>query len=113
MSLAIEHPEVRVAPFEDPPSLTALSEVRPGVRGRIAEIRIPANGSFGVAAEELERRLLEIGFTEGASIEVLHEGLIGRDPIVVLVDGTRIALRRREAQVILIAADSAPARNLT
>ena len=113
MSLAIEHPGVRVAPLEDPPSLLPLSEMRPGARGRIAEIRIPANGSFGVGAEELERRLLEIGFTEGASIEVLHEGLIGRDPIVALVDGTRIALRRREAQVILIASSGAPARNLT
>ncbi|MFZ1988273.1 MAG: FeoA family protein [Alphaproteobacteria bacterium] len=113
MSLAIEHPGVRAAPLEDPPSRIPLCEMRPGVRGRIAEIRIPANGSFGVAAEELERRLLEIGFTEGASIEVLHEGLFGRDPIVALVDGTRIALRRREAQVILIAMDGAPARNLT
>ena len=111
MSLAIEYPGVRAAPFEEPTSLIPLREMRPGTRGQIAEIRIPANGSFGVAAEELERRLVEIGFTEGASIEVLHEGLIGRDPIVVLVDGTRIALRRREAQVILIALDGALSRN--
>ena len=110
MSLAIEHPGVRAAPLEDLPDLIALSEVRPGLCGRIVEIRIPASGSFGVEAEELERRLLEIGFTEGARIEVLHEGLFGRDPIVALVDGTRIALRRREARVILIAPDGAGCR---
>ena len=112
MSLAIENPGVRAAPPEDLLQLIPLSGMRPGMRGRIAEIRIPANGSFGVAPEELERRLVEIGFTEGALIEVLHEGLIGRDPIVALVDGTRIALRRREAQVILIAMDGASARSI-
>jgi len=112
MSLAIDYPGVRAAPLEDPPGLMPLTEVRPGARGRIAELRIPANGSFGVTAEELERRLVEIGFTEEAMIEVLHEGLIGRDPIVVLVDGTRVALRRREAQVILVVMESARARDL-
>ena len=111
MSLVIDKPgEADAEPVGGQPGLVPLSEVRPGFRGYIAQIRIPANGSFGVSAEELERRLLEIGFTEGASIEVLHEGLFGRDPIVALVDGTRIALRRREAAVIFIAADDASSR---
>ena len=37
--------------------------------------------AHGVSAAELERRLLELGFVEGASVEVLHEGPVGRDPI--------------------------------
>ena len=36
--------------------------------------------SGGMEASELERRLLEMGFIEGARVEVLHEGFIGRDP---------------------------------
>ena len=56
----------------------------------------------GSSASELERRLLEIGFVEGARVRVLHEGLFGRDPMAVMVDDTRIALRRREAAQILV-----------
>ena len=51
---------------------------------------------------ELERRLLEIGFVEGAEVEILHEGVIGRDPIGVRLDDMRVALRRREADAVLI-----------
>ena len=53
---------------------------------------------------ELERRLLEMGLVEGARVEVLHEGPIGRDPIAVRVDDATVALRRRDADVILVAA---------
>lgn len=51
---------------------------------------------------ELERRLLEIGFVEGARVEILHEGLIGRDPLAVKLDDMRVALRRREAEAVLV-----------
>jgi ferrous iron transport protein A len=53
-------------------------------------------------AAELERRLVELGFTEGAEVEILHEGLFGRDPIAVRVDGATVAIRRREAMAILV-----------
>ena len=51
---------------------------------------------------ELERRLLELGFVEGAEVEVLHEGPLGGDPIAVRVNDSTIALRRREAMAILV-----------
>lgn len=51
---------------------------------------------------ELERRLLEMGFVEGAKIRVLHEGFIGRDPIAVQLDDMRVALRRREAGDVMV-----------
>jgi len=51
---------------------------------------------------ELERRLLEMGFVEGARVEVLHEGFLGRDPIAVQLDDMRIALRRREAADVMV-----------
>jgi ferrous iron transport protein A len=52
--------------------------------------------------DELERRLLEIGFVEGALVEVLHEGFIGGDPIAIRVDDMSVALRRREANVVMV-----------
>jgi ferrous iron transport protein A len=56
----------------------------------------------GLGRTELERRLLEMGFVEGARIKVLHEGFIGRDPIAVQLDDMRIALRRREAADVMV-----------
>ena len=52
---------------------------------------------------ELESRLIELGFVEGARVEVLHEGLVGRDPIAVRVDNITIAVRRREAMAVIVA----------
>jgi ferrous iron transport protein A len=56
----------------------------------------------GLTAMELERRLLEIGFLEDTAVEVLHEGPVGRDPIAVRLNGTMVALRRREAMAVLV-----------
>jgi ferrous iron transport protein A len=52
---------------------------------------------------ELESRLIELGFVEGAKVEILHEGIAGRDPIAVRVDNVTIAVRRREAMAIIVA----------
>jgi ferrous iron transport protein A len=60
-------------------------------------------GVEGLTAAELERRLLEIGFLEGAAVEVLHEGPLGRDPIAIRLNDVRVALRRREAMAVLVA----------
>jgi ferrous iron transport protein A len=49
-----------------------------------------------------------MGFVEGAHFHILHEGLVGRDPIALRLDDTRVALRRREARAILIECDTAP-----
>lgn len=72
-----------------------------GFRGRIRALR-PEYRRGGLPAAELERRLLELGFMEGAPVEILHEGLFGRDPIAVRVGGVTVALRRREALAILV-----------
>lgn len=74
-----------------------------GVVLRVSSATGPASG--GIEQAELERRLLEIGFVEGARIELLHEGFIGRDPIAVKLDDMRVALRRREARGILLELD--------
>jgi ferrous iron transport protein A len=91
---------------ERPASLTAdqrtpLGLAERGFRGQIAAIHV-AEGAHGLSAAELEQRLLELGFVEGAAVEVLHEGPLGGDPIAVRVADTTIALRRREAMAILV-----------
>ncbi len=52
---------------------------------------------------ELESRLIELGFVEGARVEILHEGIVGRDPIAVRVDNITVAVRRREAMAVIVA----------
>jgi ferrous iron transport protein A len=87
--------------------LVRLSQARPGDRGVIVEVRAETHpGDHGVGVEELQRRLLEFGFVEGAGIEILHEGAIRRDPIAVRLDSMRVALRRRDAEDIWVLLDA-------
>lgn len=74
-------------------------------RGFSGVIQHLAAGDAGSAlsADELESRLIELGFVEGARVEVLHEGIVGRDPIAVRVENVTIAVRRREAMAIIVA----------
>ena len=82
-----------------------LSTASRGDRGVIVRVSGITGAAESIDAPELERRLLEMGFVEGARIEVLHEGLFGRDPIAVRVDDSRIALRRREAAAVTVMFD--------
>jgi ferrous iron transport protein A len=61
------------------------------------------DASSALSAIELESRLIELGFVEGAKVEVLHEGIVGRDPIAVRIENVTIAVRRREAMAIIVA----------
>jgi len=82
-----------------------LSQARRGDRGVI--VQVGDHCHHDGHALELERRLLELGFVEGARIELLHEGLLGRDPIAMKVDDMRVALRRHEAESLTVRIDSA------
>ncbi len=84
-----------------PSTKAPLGLARKGFRGRIDAIAA-ADEASDLPTGELERRLVELGFTEGATIEILHEGAIGRDPIAVRVNAATVALRRREAMAILV-----------
>lgn len=90
-----------VSPTDE--SLIRLGQGVKGLRGIVVSVGNTDNSS--VEDDDLERRLLEIGFVEGASVEILHEGWVGGDPIAVRLDDMRVALRRREADSILIRLD--------
>ena len=85
----------------------ALGDAPVGFRGRIHALQATGAG-IGLSDLELERRLIELGFVEGADVELLHQGLFGRDPIAVRVADTTVALRRREAMAVLVEADATP-----
>ena len=79
-----------------------LGLAKRGYSGVIRRIDAETTGS-ALSAAELESRLIELGFVEGARVEVLHEGAVGRDPIAVRVENVTIAVRRREAMAIIVA----------
>jgi len=89
-----------------PADATRLSLAQPGDRGVIVDVRADHANEHGVDVHELERRLLESGFVEGAAFEVLHQGLFGADPIAVRVDDMRVALRRRDAEDVWVRLES-------
>ena len=80
-----------------------LGAMRRGAKGVVVGIEISPGRVQALEAHELERRLLEMGFVEGAHVEILHEGPVGRDPIAVKLDDARIALRRRDADALIVA----------
>jgi ferrous iron transport protein A len=79
-----------------------LGLAKRGYRGVIQHLDAGDAGS-ALSDIELESRLIELGFVEGARVEVLHEGIVGRDPIAVRVENITIAVRRREAMAIIVA----------
>ncbi|MDS4071474.1 MAG: FeoA family protein [Candidatus Competibacter sp.] len=72
-----------------------LGLMRPGGVGRILAVQSGEG--------DVERGLLEMGFVEGACVEVLHHGLLGRDPLAVRINQSMtVALRRGEANAVLV-----------
>ena len=79
------------------PGFVSLAALPPGAAGRVVSV-----GSTASALSPLERRLLEFGFVSGENVEILAEARPGRDPFVVRVGHTTLALRRREAESIWV-----------
>lgn len=79
------------------PGFVSLAALPPGTAGRVVSV-----GSPSCALSPLERRLLEFGFVSGEHVEILAEARPGRDPFVVRIGHTTLALRRREAESIWI-----------
>ena len=79
------------------PGFMSLSALPPGTCGRVVGV-----GSAEATMTALERRLLELGFVGGEHEEVLAEARPGRDPFVVRIGTTTLALRRGEAQSVWV-----------
>lgn len=82
------------APFQ--PTLIALDQLTVGTKARVEAIDWAA---LDVAESA---RLQHFGFDEGVTVEPLHLGPIGRDPIAIRVGRMTVAIRRRHACAIRV-----------
>jgi ferrous iron transport protein A len=78
-----------------------LADLPKGTRAKVRGIRAGAQEE----SAELALRLVEIGFIEGEPLRVIAHGYPGNDPIAVRIGGTTFALRRFEAQCVLVSPD--------
>jgi ferrous iron transport protein A len=78
------------------PGFVSLAALPPGTTARVVSV------GAGSTLTALERRLLEFGFVHGEQVEILAEARPGRDPFVVRVGHTTLALRRLEAQSVWV-----------
>ena len=76
-----------------------LSLLRCGDIGCILAVRDPDHHLSG---SEVERGLLEMGFVEGACIEVLHQGFPSRDPLAVRIGRMRVVIRTVHAAAVTL-----------
>lgn len=99
--------------FESPDRLplpdASAEAAAPGLRlcdlplrcpARVAGLVVPGQGHGH--GRPLVLRLLEIGFVEGERVEVVALGPGGREPLAVRVGNSQFALRRHEAEHVLV-----------
>ncbi|UCH58238.1 MAG: metal-dependent transcriptional regulator [Candidatus Bathyarchaeota archaeon] len=77
---------------ETPRLLTELSNLKPGERGRIAFIR---------AGRKASQRLLDMGFTKGAEVQVVNAAPF-KGPLEISVRGSSLALGRGLASKVFV-----------
>ena len=76
-----------------------LSSVRIGQTVVVCQVR---SGISEVEGGDIGLRLLELGFIEGERLRVIAHGYPGREPIAVRIGNTTFALRRFEADHVLV-----------
>jgi ferrous iron transport protein A len=82
------------APFQ--PQAVGLDQLQLGTRARVDTI-----DWAGLDRAEANR-LRHFGFDEGVTVEPLHLGPFGRDPIAIRVGRMTVAIRRRHAGAIRV-----------
>ena len=75
---------------------TSLESLRVGTPARIGEI------DWGALDSACAGRLRDFGFDEGVTVESLHQGPFGRDPMAVRVGRMIVAIRRSHARAIRV-----------
>jgi ferrous iron transport protein A len=87
-------------------AVMSLSQLHKGACGVVSAVDEAAESgplAIGdVAGSSIVRRLMELGFIPGERIEVVAELQPGGDPIAVRIGRSVFALRRREAQTVMV-----------
>lgn len=78
--------------------MTSVADLLPAQKGRVVDVISLDSDEDDV----LVRRLLELGFLPGETVELRHRAPFGGGPLAVAIRGTVIGLRRREAEHILV-----------
>jgi ferrous iron transport protein A len=78
-----------------------LDQLKLGTRARIAVIDWSALG------DKEASRLRHFGFDEGVSVEPLHLGPFGRDPLAIRVGRMTVAIRRSHARAVKVTTEDA------
>jgi ferrous iron transport protein A len=82
------------APFH--PETIGLDQLEVGTKARVASV------GWDLLGESEGCRLRHFGFDEGVTVEPLHLGPFGRDPIAIRVGRMTVAIRRRHAGAIRV-----------
>jgi ferrous iron transport protein A len=96
-SVAIVHPGDLIEQARPACGPLSLSLLHPGDTAVVLSV-----GSGDRPLTPLERRLLELGFVSGEHLEVIAEARPGRDPFVIRLGSTSLALRRREVESVWV-----------
>ena len=80
------------APFQ--PDVISLDRLAVGTKARVSSV------DWAALDEGEACRLRHFGFDEGVTVEPLHLGPFGRDPIAIRVGRMTVAIRRRHAGAI-------------
>jgi ferrous iron transport protein A len=82
------------APFQ--PEVISLDRLAVGIRARVSSV------DWASLDEAEACRLRHLGFDEGVTVEPLHLGPFGRDPIAIRVGRMTVAIRRKHAGAIQV-----------
>jgi ferrous iron transport protein A len=82
------------APFH--PETISVDQLKVGTKARVTAIDWDGLG------QGESRRLQSFGFDEGVTVEPLHLGPFGRDPIAIRVGRMTVAIRRKHAGAIRV-----------
>ena len=73
-------------------SVVTLNDLMPGESGIVSELRSP---------DGIQQRLMDMGIIEGARVQMIRPAPLN-NPVEIRVFGALLALRRQEADMILI-----------
>jgi ferrous iron transport protein A len=82
------------APFQ--PETVNLDQLEVGKKARVRSI------DWSALDEAESCRLRHFGFDEGVTVEPLHLGPFGRDPIAIRVGRMTVAIRRKHAGAVRV-----------
>ena len=78
------------------PESISLDQLEVGSRACIASI------DWDSLEESEARRLRHFGFDEGVTVEPLHLGPFGRDPLAIRIGRMTVAIRRSHARAVRV-----------